>query len=53
MEKVYLKLRIELDPNANPKPSVDDIIAGVKQLLTVGAEGSGDMPFGVRDGTSL
>ena len=53
MEEVFLKLRIEIDPNADPKPTLDDIIAGVRQLLTVGAEGSGDMPFGVRDVTPL
>jgi hypothetical protein len=53
LEEILLKLRIEIDPNANPKPTVNDIITGVKQLLTVGAEGSGDMPFGVRDVTPL
>jgi hypothetical protein len=54
LEEIYLKLRIELDPNVNPKPTMDDIIAGVKELLTVGEEGIGkETPFGVRDVTPL
>jgi hypothetical protein len=53
MQEIFLKLRIEVDPNADPKPTVEEIIAGVKELLTVGAEGSGDLSFGIRDVTAL
>lgn len=53
MKEILLKLRIEVDPEANPAPTPDDVIKGVKELLTVGMEGSGSVPFGVRDVTLL
>ena len=53
MKEVFLKLRIELDPEVDPAPSADDVIKGVKELLSVGLEGVGSVPFGVRDVTLL
>ena len=53
MKEILLKLRVEVDPEADPVPSTDDVIKGVKELLTVGMEGSGSVPFGVRDVTLL
>ncbi len=53
MQEIFLKLRIEVDPEADPAPSPDDIIKGVKELLTVGMEGAGNIPFGVREVTLL
>jgi hypothetical protein len=53
MQEIFLKLRIEVDPEADPAPSPDDIIKGVKELLTVGMEGAGSVPFGVREVTLL
>ena len=53
-KEIFLKLRIEVDPNADPQPTVDDIIANVKELLSVGEEGIGrETPFGIRDVTPL
>jgi hypothetical protein len=53
MKEMFLKLRIEIDPDANPEPSSDDVVKAVKELLTVGMEGTGGVPFGVRDVTLL
>ncbi len=53
MQEIFLKLRIEVDPEADPAPTADDVIKGVKELLTVGMEGVGSVPFGVRDVTLL
>jgi hypothetical protein len=53
LKEMFLKLRIELDPEAEPAPTADDVIKGVKELLTVGMEGVGSVPFGVRDVTIL
>jgi hypothetical protein len=54
MEELYLKLRIELDSNADPKPTIDEIIASVKELLTIGEEGIGkETSFGIREVTKL
>ena len=53
MKEVLLKLRVEIDPDADPAPTADDVIKGVKELLTVGMEGVGSVPFGVRDVTLL
>ena len=53
MQEIFLKLRVEVDPEANPVPTVDDVIKGVKELLTVGMEGTGSVPFGVREVTLL
>jgi hypothetical protein len=53
MAEIFLKLRIEIDPEADPTPTSDDVIKGVKELLTVGMEGVGSVPFGVRDVTLL
>lgn len=53
MKEMFLKLRIEIDSDADPAPTSDDVIKGVKELLTVGMEGVGSVPFGVRDVTLL
>jgi hypothetical protein len=53
MKEMFLKLRIEIDDEADPSPSPDDVIKGVKELLSVGMEGVGSVPFGVRDVTLL
>lgn len=53
MKEMFLKLRIEIDSDADPAPTSDDVIKGVKELLTVGMEGVGSVPFGVRDVTIL
>jgi hypothetical protein len=53
VKEIFLKLRVEVDTDADPAPTTDDVIRGVKELLTVGMEGSGDVPFGVRDVTLL
>ena len=53
LKEIFLKLRVELDPEADPTPSADDVIKGVKELLTVGMEGVGSVPFGIRDVTLL
>ncbi|MHB8566421.1 MAG: hypothetical protein ACYC7D_08700 [Nitrososphaerales archaeon] len=53
MKEILLKLRVEVDPEANPAPTADDVIKGVKELLTIGMEGIGSVPFGVRDVTLL
>lgn len=50
---MYLKIRIEIDPEADPAPTSDDVINGVKELITAGLEGVGSVPFGVRDVTLL
>ena len=53
MEELYLKLRIELDLNANPRPTIDEICE-VKRLLSIGEEGSGkETSFGIREVTLL
>jgi hypothetical protein len=36
MKEIMLKLRIEVDPEADPVPSTDDVIKAVNELLTVG-----------------
>jgi hypothetical protein len=54
MEELYLKLRIELDPNANPHPAIDETCDEVKRLLSIGEEGSGkETSFGIREVTLL
>jgi hypothetical protein len=53
MKEIFLKLRVEVDPGADPEPSTDDVIKSVKELLTIGMEGIGSVPFGVRDVTLL
>jgi hypothetical protein len=53
MQEIFLKVRVEIDPNADPIPTTDEVIKGVKELLTVGMEGIGSVPFGVRDVTLL
>lgn len=49
MKEIFLKLRVEVDPEADPAPTADDVIKSVKELLTIGMEGIGSVPFGVRD----
>ena len=53
MKEILLKLRVEVDPEADPAPSTDDVIKGVKELLTIGMEGIGSVPFGIRDVTLM
>ncbi len=53
MKEIFLKLKVEVDPQADPTPTNDDVIKGVKELLTIGMEGIGSVPFGVRDVTLL
>lgn len=53
MKEIFLKLRVEVDPDADPAPTSDDVIKGVKELLTIGMEGIGEVPFGVRDVTLI
>ncbi len=49
MQEIFLKLRVELDPEAQPAPTADDVIEGVKELLSIGMQGIGSVPFGVRE----
>jgi hypothetical protein len=51
--EVFLKLRVELDHEAQPTLTADDVIKGVKELLSIGMEGTGSVPFGVREVTLL
>jgi hypothetical protein len=53
LKEILLKIRVELDSEANPPPSADDVIKGVKELLDIGMEGIGSVPFGIRDVTLL
>jgi len=53
MKEIFLKLRVELDQEADPSPTSDDVIKSVKELLTIGMEGIGSVPFGIRDVTLL
>ena len=53
MKEIFLKLRVELDPEAKPTPTADEVIKGVKELLSIGLEGIGSVPFGVREVTLL
>jgi len=53
LKEIFLKLRVEVDPDADPAPSAEDVIKGVKELLSVGMEGVGSVPFGIRDVTLL
>lgn len=53
MQEIFLKLRVEVDPEAEPVPTTDDVIKGVEELLSIGMEGIGNVPFGVREVTLL
>jgi hypothetical protein len=53
LKEIFLKLRVEVDPEANPAPTANDVIKGVKELLDIGMEGIGSVPFGIRDVTLL
>ncbi len=53
LKEIFLKLRVEVDPEADPAPTADEVISSVKQLLTIGMEGIGSVPFGVRDVTLM